>query len=134
MAPPDPRSAPPDEPPASRGLAPIAAHPDAEVAGAWRDALIAAGVTAELHIEDAARFNLAASPWPTGAPFAYVLHAPRADRARAAAALIDAGWDGRAMPRGGARRAGRGGRRAAALLALGAALALAALLALQRAA
>ena len=74
---------------------------DADVAGERRDALVEAGIDAELHIEDAARFSPTSSVYPSGSPFVYALFVPQHERA--AAALIDAGWDGRRSAFGGGR-------------------------------
>lgn len=90
--------------PASRGLILLTAQRDGDLAGDWLDALLHAGIDAELHIEDAARFNLTSSAYPVGVPFVYALFVPRADRDRAADVLIDHGWDGRGSPRAGAMR------------------------------
>lgn len=94
-----------DAAPASRGLILLTAQRDGDLAGAWLDALLDAGIDAELHIEDAARFNLTSSAYPVGVPFVYALFVPRAYRDRAADVLIDHGWDGRGAPRASAMRA-----------------------------
>lgn len=94
-----------DAAPTSRGLILLTAQRDGDLAGEWLDALLDAGIDAELHIEDAARFNLTSSAYPVGVPFVYALFVPRADRDRAADVLIDLGWDGRGAPRSSAMRA-----------------------------
>ena len=94
----------PDAAPASRGLILLTAQRDGDLAGEWLDALLDAGIDAELHIEDAARFNLTSSAYPVGVPFVYALFVPRADRDRAADVLIDHGWDGRGAPRSSTMR------------------------------
>ncbi len=93
-----------DAAPAARGLILLTAQRDGDLAGEWLDALLDAGIEAELHIEDAARFNLTSSAYPVGVPFVYALFVPRADRDRAADVLIDHGWDGRGSPRASAMR------------------------------
>lgn len=94
-----------DAAPAARGLILLTAQRDGDLAGGWLDALLDAGVDAELHIEDAARFNLTSSAYPVGVPFVYALFVPRVYRDRAADVLIDLGWDGRGSPRASAMRA-----------------------------
>ena len=118
--------------PAARGLILLTAQRDGDRAGEWLDALLDAGVDAELHIEDAARFNLTSTAYPVGAPFVYALFVPRADRARAAEALIEAGWDGRAAPRAGAMRSPGGRALTRLLLVAAASLAVVAVLILVR--
>ena len=97
----DPNS---DAEPSARGLILLTAQRDGDLAGDWHDALLDAGVDAELHIEDAARFNLTSSAYPVGVPFVYALFVPRAERDQAADVLIELGWDGRGSPRAGAMR------------------------------
>ena len=87
-----------EQTPSSRGLVLLTVQQDADVAGSWRAALIEAGVDVELHIEDGASFSATSSLYPThgtSTPWVYALFVPRADRERAAGALIDHGWDGR---------------------------------------
>ena len=89
--------------PQHRGLVLLTVEADADVAGERRDALVEAGIDAELHIEDGASFSPTSSVYPTGSPFVYVLFVPRAQREEAAATLIDAGWDGRRSAFAGGR-------------------------------
>jgi hypothetical protein len=91
--------------PSERGLVLLTAQRDGDLAGEWLDALLDAGVDAELHIEDAARFNLTSTAYPVGVPFVYALFVPRGARDLAADTLIDLGWDGRGAPRASAMRA-----------------------------
>ncbi len=91
------------EPPNRRGLVLLTVEADADVAGERRDTLVEAGIDAELHIEDGASFSPTSSVYPTGSPFVYALFVPKAQRERAAEALIDAGWDGRRSTFGGGR-------------------------------
>jgi len=98
---PDPNS---DVEPAARGLILLTAQRDGDLVGEWHDALLEADIDAELHIEDAARFNLTSSAYPVGVPFVYTLFVPRAERDQAADVLIELGWDGRGSPRAGAMR------------------------------
>ena len=95
---------PDDAAPGARGLILLTVQRDGDRAGEWHGALLDAGIDAELHIEDAAIFNLTSSAYPTGAPFVYALWVPRADGRRAADTLIDLGWDGRGSPRAGSMR------------------------------
>ena len=84
--------------PSRRGLVLLTVQQDADVAGSWRDALVEANVDVELHIEDGASFSATSSLYPThgtSTPWVYALFVPRADRERAAGALINHGWDGR---------------------------------------
>lgn len=76
----------------------IAATREADTAERWREAVEAAGVSSEVHIEDPRE----ALPGTAGVPefvlgsgFAYGIWVPRAERLPAVRALIDAGWDGR---------------------------------------
>ena len=114
-------------PPERQGLVLLTVQADAAAAGDRRDALLAAGVDAELRIVDAAAFGPSSSVYPTGAPFAYALFVPAPQRDRAADVLMGAARDGRRDPRGGRAIPGAGGV-ALALLALAAALLAAALL------
>ena len=93
-----------DDDPAVRGLVLLTVERDGERAGDWHDALLDAGIDAELHIEDGAIFNLTSSAYPMGAPFVYALWVPRSDGPRAADVLIGLGWDGRGSPRASAMR------------------------------
>lgn len=93
-----------DSAPSTQGLVLLTAQRDGDLAGEWLDALLDAGIDAELHIEDAARFNLTSSAYPVGVPFVYALFVPRPDRDRAADVLIDLGWDGRGSPRASVMR------------------------------
>ena len=95
---------PQDAGPAARGLVLLTVQRDGDRAGDWHEALLEADIDAELHIEDAAIFNLTSTAYPTGAPFVYALWVPRADGPRAADTLIDLGWDGRGSPRASAMR------------------------------
>jgi hypothetical protein len=120
------------EPPGARGLVLLTAQRDGDVAGEWHDALLRAGLEAELHIRDAASFNLTSTVYPTGAPFVYVLFVAKDDRERAANVLIDLGWDGRGVHRDGAMRVPQGGALRGALVAIAVGLALAVALILLR--
>ena len=72
------------ESPAARGLVLLTVQREGDLAGAWHEALLGAGLDAELHIRDAASFSPTSSVYPTGAAFVYVLfvakHGPRARR------------------------------------------------------
>lgn len=88
-------SDPAELPPGQRGLVLLTVEEDAAIAGERCDLLIAEGIEAELHIEHAASFGSRSSVYPSGAPFVYALFVPARQREAAAAALIEAGWDGR---------------------------------------
>ncbi|MSQ28939.1 MAG: hypothetical protein EXR68_00395 [Dehalococcoidia bacterium] len=76
-------------------FAPLAITDDQAMARRWLDALNAAGVPAELRIEDARHLAAARLPLPLGPIFATTLFVLADERARAASLLIDLGWDGR---------------------------------------
>ena len=110
---------PSSERPQQRGLVLLTVEADADVAGERRDALVEAGIDAELHIEDGAGFSPTSSVYPTGSPFVYALFVPRAQREEAAAALIEVGWDGRRSAfAGGRAHVGAGFALRGALIAL----------------
>lgn len=76
----------------------VAATRDPDMADRWREAVEAAGVPVEVHIEDPRE----ALPGTAGVPdfvlgsgFAYGVWVSPDDRVAAGRALIDAGWDGR---------------------------------------
>lgn len=76
----------------------VAATRDEDTADRWRDAVEAAGLSVEVHIEDMREALPGSSAIPDlvlGAPFAYGLWIPPDERQQAVRALIDAGWDGR---------------------------------------
>lgn len=79
---------------------------DPVLAERWRDALEAAGIDAVVEMDDAALALPGRSPLvgigATPFTLVYPLSVPRSDRDRAAAVLIDAGWNG---SREGDRRA-----------------------------
>ncbi len=107
--------------PSSRGLVLLTIQQDADIAGSWRDALIEADVDVELHIEDGASFSSTSSLYPTygaSTPWVYALFVPRADRDRAASALIDHGWDGRSGTMAGRQRVDLGFALRGALLSI----------------
>ena len=118
------------EPPAARGLVLLTVQREGDLAGAWHEALLGAGIDAELHIQNAASFTPTSSVYPTGAPFVYALFVTKADRERAANELIDLGWDGRGIGGIGRSRTGQASRASpgaalrSALLVLAASLAL----------
>jgi hypothetical protein len=98
---------------------------EAAIAERWRDALEAAGIEANLQIDDAAYALPGRSPLVgigvSPMTFVYPISVPLSDRDRAAAVLIDHGWDGAVE---GALReapASTGSTLKAALLALAAA-------------
>lgn len=88
-------SEPAELPPGRRGLVLLTVEEDAGSAGEYHDLLLAEGIEAELHIEHAASFGSRSSVYPAGAPFVYALFVPARQAEAAAAALIEAGWDGR---------------------------------------
>lgn len=99
---------------------------EAAIAERWRDALEAAGIEANLEIDDAAYALPGRSPLVgigvSPMTFVYPISVPLPDRDRAAAVLIDHGWDGAVE---GALReppASTGSTLKAALLALAAAV------------
>lgn len=76
----------------------VAATRDEDTADRWRDAVEAAGLSVEVHIEDARDALPGTTAIPDlvlGAGFAYGLWIAPADRESALRALIDVGWDGR---------------------------------------
>ena len=87
-------SDPAELPPGQRGLVLLTVEEDAESAGEYHDLLLSEGIDAELHIEHAASFGSRSSVYPAGAPFVYALFVPARQAEAAAAALIEAGWDG----------------------------------------
>jgi hypothetical protein len=76
-------------------LVPLALTGDDEAAHRWLEALEAAGIPAELHIEDGTRLVSGSSIFPTGQVFATSLHVAADHLDQAAALLIDMGWDGK---------------------------------------
>lgn len=98
-------SDPAELPPGQRGLVLLTVEEDAGSAGEYHDLLLAEEIDAELHIEHAASFGSRSSVYPSGAPFVYALFVPARQAEPAAAALIEAGWDGRrsAFSRGRSR-------------------------------
>lgn len=76
-------------------LVPFAITADDDAAHRWIDALHEAGIPAELHIEDGTRLATGSSVFPTGRIFASAVYIAPEHRDRAAALLIDLGWDGR---------------------------------------
>ena len=76
----------------------VAATRDSDTADRWRDAVDAAEVAVEVHIEDAREALPGTAAVPElvlGIGFAFGVWVPRDRRAEAVRALIDAGWDGR---------------------------------------
>ncbi|MBX7110851.1 MAG: hypothetical protein K1X87_03255 [Dehalococcoidia bacterium] len=98
-------------PAASSELVPFALTLDDEAAERWAAALEREGIEAELRIEDGRALNSGSSVFPTGPIFATALYVPASQRERAAAVLIDLGWDGRQL--GAGHRRGLGDRRTA---------------------
>ena len=88
------------EEPSARGLVLLTVQRDGDLATSWLEALDAEGIEAELHLRDAASFSPTSSVYPTGAPLVHALFVSGRDRDRAAALLIDLGWDGRGMSSG----------------------------------
>ena len=86
-------------------LVPFALTADDVAAHHWLEALEEAGIPAELHIEDGSRLVTGSSVFPTGQIFANAIYIAPDCRDRAAAVLIDLGWDGRQL--GGGRPTGR---------------------------
>ncbi|GMU41384.1 MAG: hypothetical protein AMXMBFR23_22500 [Chloroflexota bacterium] len=95
---------------------------DAALAEGWRDALEAAGIEAVVELDDAALALPGRSPLVgIGAPplaFVYPISVPLVDRDRAAAVLIDAGWNGAVEGDRRAAPASTGGALRGALWAL----------------
>jgi hypothetical protein len=85
-------------------LVPFALTADDEAAHRWLDALHDAGIPAELHIEDGTRLATGSSVFPTGRIFATAIYIAPQYRDRAAALLIDLGWDGKQRGAGQRRR------------------------------
>lgn len=82
----------------------VAVAQEVETAERWRDALDGAGIDAQVEIADRQTALPGQSPF-TGlggaAPgFAYPVTVPAEDRERAAAILVDHGWDGGSGARG----------------------------------
>ena len=105
----------------SQRLAPFALTSDEDAAHRWLDALQVAGIPAELHIEDATRLATGSSMFPTGRIFASAVYIAPEYRDRAAALLIDLGWDGRQLGAGQRGRV-RNERLLAGVVAVGLAL------------
>ena len=87
-------------PEAGPGRIRLAVLRDPRQAERWQQGLAAAGIDAHVEIDDAQRAlpgeTLLPGVMGGGQPmFVYPLTVPAADRARAAAVLIDLGWDGR---------------------------------------
>jgi hypothetical protein len=80
-------------------LVPLARTDDEACARAWLAARDAAEVAAELRIEDARKLG-SSSMLPLGPVFATTLYVSGEQRTRAAAVLIDLGWDGRHISSG----------------------------------
>ena len=83
-------------------LIPFALTFDDAAAQHWLEALERAGIPAEIHIEDGTRLAAGSSMFPTGRIFASAIYIASDSRERAAALLIDLGWDGRQL--GGGHR------------------------------
>jgi hypothetical protein len=94
---------------------PFAMTDDDDVAHRWLEALEAADIPAELHIEDGTVLATGSSVFPTGRIFASAIYIPPESREQAAALLIDLGWDGRQL--GGGEHRGRGRSFEAAVIA-----------------
>lgn len=78
----------------------LAVARDVETSEAWQDALEAEGIASEVRLEDAVITGRSSATTYANGPgldqlFSYALWVPASDRDAAAAALIDAGWDGR---------------------------------------
>ncbi len=102
---------------------------ESSIAERWRDALEDAGIEAVVEIDDAAYALPGRSPLVgigvQPIAFVYPISVPRADRERAAAVLIDHGWDGgREGHLRGTSAPSTGSTLKAALLAVGAAFAI----------
>ena len=87
----------------SSRLVPFALTADEDAAHRWLTVLDEAGIPAQLHIEDGTRLASGSSMFPTGRIFATAVYIAPECRDRAAALLIDLGWDGRQL--GGSHRA-----------------------------
>lgn len=82
-------------------MIPLATTDDEPAARRWLVALEAAEIPAELRIEDARRMGNSSSVLPPLGPvFVTTLYVAADRRARAAAVLIDLGWDGRQIGAG----------------------------------
>lgn len=79
---------------------PLAITDDEAMARRWVAALDAAGIPAELRIEDARRLGTTSPMLPFGPVFATALYVGAGRRSDAAAVLIDLGWDGRRLAGG----------------------------------
>ena len=84
---------------------PLAFTEDEAAARRWLASLDAAGIPAELRIEDARRMGTSSSVLPLGPVYATALYVAAERRTEAAAVLIDLGWDGRHVSGGLNRRA-----------------------------
>lgn len=78
-------------------LVPFAMTSDDASAARWVAALEEAGIPAQIHIEDGSRLASGSSMFPTGPSFASAIYIAPDCRERAAALLIDLGWDGRQL-------------------------------------
>ena len=81
-------------------LIPLAFTEDEGAARHWLASLEAAGIPAELRIEDARRMGNSSSVLPLGPVYATALYVAAERRIDAAAVLIDLGWDGRHVSNG----------------------------------
>ena len=85
-------------------MVPLAFTEDEGAARQWLASLDAAGIPAELRIEDARRMGTSSSVLPLGPVYATALYVAPDQRIDAAAVLIDLGWDGRHVSDGLHRR------------------------------
>ena len=81
--------------PRASKLVPLAVTEDETAARRWVSSLDAAGIHAELRIEDTRGLGTGSSMLPLGPVFATALYVPAEQRTEAATVLIDLGWDGR---------------------------------------
>lgn len=82
----------------------LAVARDVETAELWQDALDQIEIESEIRLEDAVVTGRSTATTYANGPgafqlFSYALWVPATDRETAAAALIDAGWDGRYVQR-----------------------------------
>ena len=83
----------------------LAVARDVETAERWRDTLDECGIGSEVRLEDAVITGRSSATTYANSPagdqlFSYALWVPATEREEAAAALIDAGWDGNYGQRG----------------------------------
>jgi hypothetical protein len=81
-------------------MVPLAVTEDEGAARHWLASLDAAGIPAELRIEDARRLGNSSSVLPLGPVYATALYVAAERRVDAASVLIDLGWDGRHVSEG----------------------------------